>query len=258
METLINIGPLTVRWYGVIFALAVLAAYITISRLAKISKLNRSQLENSLFFVLIFGLIGARAYHVADQWSYYSQHLIQILEIYNGGIGIYGGLIGGLTGLVLYAKIHKAKIFPILDVITPGLILAQGIGRWGNYFNQEAYGAPTSLPWAITIDPLNRLTGFENYSTYHPTFFYESVLCLVFFALLIFIFRKSYKKIGTTFGFYLIFYGLTRLIVEQFRIDTWQEGGVKIAQIISALFLIAGVLTVFLIRKKRQKPKLSY
>lgn len=248
MPQSIQIGDLTIRLYGIIFSLSVLSAYILIGKLANLSNINKKHLEATLYIVLIFGLIGARFYHVFDEWNYYSKNPIDIIKIWNGGVGIYGGLILALIALIVFCKAKKQKILPILDVITPGVLLAQAIGRWGNYFNQEAYGYPSTLPWAIKIDPINRLRGFEKYEYFHPTFLYESLLSLFFVFILIFLFYKKNRNQGQIFAFYLVFYGITRLITEHFRIDTWEQGGLKIADLISLILILSGS---FLINKQK-------
>ena len=245
MPQSIQIGELTVRFYGIIFSLAVLSAYLLIGKLASQSKVDKKHLEATLYIVLIFGLVGARFYHVFDEWNYYSKNPIDIIKIWNGGIGIYGGLILALVALVVFCKTKKQKILPILDVITPGVLLAQAIGRWGNYFNQEAYGYPSSLPWAIKIDAVNRLPGFENFEYFHPTFLYESLLAIFFVFILVLIFYKKNQNHGLVFACYLVFYGITRLITEHFRIDTWQQGGLKIADILSMGLIFVGLFLVF-------------
>ncbi len=236
----LEIGNFSIRVYGIIFALSVLVAYYTIQKLFKLSQPGFKNIDSLLFTVLLTGLLGARLYHVVDIWQYYSVNPLEIIAIWNGGIGIYGGLIGGFIGLFVYTKVKKLPVLSILDILTPGVALAQSIGRWGNYFNQEAYGYPTNVFWAIKIDPVNRLPGFEKYQYFHPTFLYESLLLMLAFLLLVFIFKKFYQSTGLVFASYLILYGITRSITEQFRIDTWQHDGVKIAQVISLSFILVG------------------
>lgn len=255
MQTAFQIGNISIRWYGIIFATGVALAYLLISKLANISKVPKKHLEASLYIVLIFGLVGARLYHVADQWDYYSRNLGETIKIWQGGIGIYGGLFGGFFGLILYSRLKHLNILKLLDVITPGVLLAQAIGRWGNFFNQEAYGYPTNLPWAIKIDQANRLNGFENYQYFHPTFLYESALALGGLAILIVCFHKLHKHSGLTFSLYLVIYGAIRLFVEHFRIDTWQQDGIKIAQAVSLAIILIGVVLLISLAQKIRSNK---
>ncbi len=257
MQTGFQIGNFSIHWYGLIFAFAVAVAYSVINKLSFCSTLSKKHIEASLYIALIFGIFGARFYHVADQWAYYSVNLIDIIKIWQGGIGIYGGLFGGLIGILFYSFYKKFNPLLVFDLFSPAVLLAQAIGRWGNYFNQEAYGSPSNLPWAIKIDAVNRLRGFENFQTFHPTFLYESILAVVASAILIIVYRKNSQKIGLTVSLYLISYGLIRLFVEKFRIDTWQEGGIKIAQIISLLFVFAGIVMLILIKKNLLQKKVD-
>lgn len=245
----VEIGNFSIRMYGVIFALGVLMAYFVIQKLFKLAHPSFKNIDSLLFTVLLTGLLGARLYHVFDVWEYYSKNLTEIIAIWNGGIGIYGGLIGGFLGLLIYTKIKKLSILSILDVLTPGVALAQSIGRWGNFFNQEAYGYPSNSLWAIKIDPANRLPGFEKYEYYHPTFLYESLMLMLAFIALFFLFRKRGRSVGLVFACYLFFYGITRLITEQFRIDTWQHDGIKVAQVISISFIIVGSFLIWYFHK---------
>jgi len=255
MDTAFQLGNISIRWYGIIFAIGVTVAYLLISKLADISRLPKKHLEASLYIVMIFGLVGARLYHVSDQWNYYSQHLGDVIKIWQGGIGIYGGLFGGFIGLILYSRLKKYNLLRLLDVIVPGVLLGQSLGRWGNFFNQEAYGYPTSLPWAIKIDEVSRIKGFENYQYFHPTFFYESALAFLGVIILVVFFKTMHKTSGLTFSLYLIIYGLIRLFVEHFRIDTWEQNGLKIAQVVSFVFIISGIVLFIFIRKKITQKK---
>ncbi len=230
-----NIGPLTFHLYGLIIAIAIAAGLLVAKRRAKIYKVSESLFEDPILLIpLILAVVGARLYHVLDYWSYYSASPSQIIKLTNGGLGIWGGLIGIFIGIVIVAKIRKIKLLPFMDTISPALLLGQAIGRLGNYINQEAFGPPTKLPWGIYIAPENRPVQFEQYSHFHPTFFYEMALDLIFFFVLLKLSRK-FRLPGQTFAFYLILYSFGRFIVEFFRFDTWHYGPIKVAQVLSVI-----------------------
>jgi phosphatidylglycerol:prolipoprotein diacylglycerol transferase len=195
--------------------------------------------------VIPLGVIGARLYHVIDQWGYYSQHPASIIGF--AGLGIYGAVIGGAIGVIIYTKWRKISTLRWLDIIAPGLILAQAIGRWGNFFNQELYGYPTDLPWAIYIDPVHRLPGYEAYSHFHPLFFYEFIWDLTGFILLMIIGRKLNNKLfnGDLFLSYVVYYGIGRFILEGLKIDVWTIAGLPTARWISGIGVIGSLAVIF-------------
>ena len=167
--------------------------------------------------IIPLGIIGARLYHVIDLWDYYRQNPSLIFG--GAGLGIFGAVIGGIIGLIIYAKWKKINTLRWLDIISPGLILAQAIGRWGNYFNQELYGYPTDLPWAIYIDPAHRIQGYETYSHFHPLFFYEFLVNFSGFILLMIIGRKLKHRLldGDIFSLYVVWYGTGRFFLENLK-----------------------------------------
>ena len=209
-------------------------------------------LLNIALIVIPLGVIGARLYHVIDQWSYYSQHPSEIIGA--AGLGIYGAVIGGVIGVIIYTKWRKISTLRWMDIIAPGLILAQAIGRWGNFFNQELYGYPTNLPWAIYIDPAHRLPGYETYSNFQPLFFYEFIWDLTGFVLLMIIGRKLKNRLfdGDIFLAYLIYYGIGRFILEGLKIDVWTIAGLPTARWISGIAVV-GSLAVILFRHYHRK-----
>jgi phosphatidylglycerol---prolipoprotein diacylglyceryl transferase len=249
-----KLGPISVAWYGIFIALGVVAAVAIAAWEAKRRRESVDHLINMLFLVLPLGIIGARLYHVIDQWSYYSQYPSQIIG--GRGLGIYGAVIGGAIGLIIYALWKKLSILRWLDIVAPGLILAQAIGRLGNYFNQELFGYPTSLPWGIYITPENRPPQFASYSHFHPLFLYELLLNLIGFGLLLFIARKFKNKLldGEVFGFYLIYYGIVRFILEGYKIDVWKLVGIPTARWIAAAGILI-VIAVTIYRRLRRSKK---
>lgn len=235
----INLGFLNIHLYGVVIATAILVAWWLAVKRAYLYKIPRQKLETTVLLIpLVLGILGGRLYHVADKWSYYSQNPIQAVRLDQGGLGIWGAIVGIILGFYIVARIQKINLLSVLDLIAPSLLLAQGIGRIGNYVNQEGFGPPTSLPWGVMI----------NGGRVHPTFFYEMWLDFIFFAVLLAYERKLARSgqlsnvKGRVFGLYLISYGAIRIIVEAFRIDTWTVGQFHMAYLFSAVSIVAGCL----------------
>jgi len=235
----ISIGPFIIYYYGLIIALAVLFWYLYCSRFSSDYKISKNKIDLFFLFILPFVLVGARAYHVFSEFGYYYYFPVEIFQIWKGGLGIFGAIIGGIIGSFLFCKIYKIRYILMLSLISPPLLLVQAIGRLANYFNLEGFGFPTSLPWGIYIPFSNRPLLFINKLYFHPTFFYESILCLIAFIVFWLIKKKINKKMY--FSFYLISYGIIRIITEFFRIDTWEISGFKIAYIISFLMIAFGI-----------------
>ena len=246
-----HIGPLTIAWYGIMITTGVIAAILVASIEAKRRQDNPEHIMNIAIFALPLGMIGARLYHVIDQWSYYSQH--PSLIIGGAGLGIFGAVIGGVTGLFIYTRWQKLSTLHWLDIVAPGLILAQAIGRWGNFFNQELYGNPTNLPWGWFIDEAHRLPGFENYTHFHPLFAYEFLWNVTGCVLLLWIARKWQKSLlnGDIFLMYIIYYSIGRFYLEGIKLDVWAIGGIPTARWITAIAF--GISTVILIYRHRRK-----
>ncbi len=244
MKSDIDIGPFSIHLYGVMLAAGIIATLVVAAIEAKRRGEPLGHLFNMAFIVIPLGVIGARLYHVIDQWDYYRQH--PALIIGGAGLGIFGAVIGGAVGVIIYTKWRKISTLRWMDIIAPGLILAQAIGRWGNYFNQELYGYPTDLPWAIYIDPAHRLPGYEAYSHFHPLFFYEFIWDLSGFILLMIIGRKLKDKLfnGDIFLAYLIYYGIGRFILEGLKINVWTIGGFPTARWISAIAVIVSIALI--------------
>ena len=256
---LIRIGPIAIYWYGVlIVAGSMLAAQIA----SKLSRRNGHDPEiawNLLLVVLIAGIIGARLYHIVSSWDYYRAHPGQMFGLQMSGFGIFGAVWGGVIGLWIYAKILKLRFLEWTDYCAPGLILAQAIGRWGNFFNQELHGPPTDLPWGLYIAPGNRLPGLEMYERFHPTFFYESMLNLLGFLLLLYLARKWQKGrlYGDIFFIYGALYAVIRFFIEFLRPDAWKMSGIPVAQIVSVSSMVVFGALIF-IRHKLRRPSMVY
>jgi phosphatidylglycerol:prolipoprotein diacylglycerol transferase len=252
----IQIGPVMIRYYAlIILAGAMVAAWLATQEAKRRGK-DPEMVWDMLPWLLIGGIIGARLWHVLTPSSsnaamglttqYYFQNPLEILKIWKGGLGIFGGIIGGAIALAIYCRTNKQNFFEWTDIIVPGLLIAQAIGRWGNFVNQEVYGPPSDLPWAIYIDPAHRLPGFETVERYHPLFLYESLLTLLGGLLLLYIARKYKDKlfIGDLFLMYLVYYPLIRFGLEFIRLDPSAVGTININQ---TVMLIVGILALLIL-----------
>lgn len=239
-----QLGPFVIRWYGILIAIGVIMTIAVAIVEARRRGENQEHVLNAALIVVPMGLIGARLYHVIDQWDLYRQD--PALIIGGAGLGIFGAVIGGAIGLIIYTKWKKLSTLRWMDIVAPGLILAQAIGRWGNFFNQELYGYPTDMPWAIYIDHAHRLPGYESFSRFHPLFLYESLWNFFGFIFLMILSRKFKNRLldGDIFFFYTIYYSVGRFFLERFKIDVWTIAGVPTAQWISGFLIIASVAVI--------------
>jgi phosphatidylglycerol---prolipoprotein diacylglyceryl transferase len=248
-----SIGPLNPRWYGLLIASAVLIGLALSQRLAKARQLSPDLVGDLLVWLIVGAIPGARLYYVLFQWSYYSQHPDQILAIWKGGIAIHGALIGGTLAAILFSRLKHCSFWRLADIVAPSVILGQAIGRWGNFFNSEAFGSPTDLPWKLLIPEGRRPTGFESVAYYHPTFLYESLWNLMVFGLLLTLFVRFPKaKRGTLFLVYAIAYSIGRFWIEALRTDSLMFGPLKMAQIVSLVGIIfgsVGLIWLYLLRR---------
>jgi phosphatidylglycerol---prolipoprotein diacylglyceryl transferase len=248
-----SIGPLNPRWYGLLIASAVLIGLALSQRLAKARQLSPDLVGDLLVWLIVGAIPGARLYYVLFQWSYYSQHPDQILAIWKGGIAIHGALIGGTLAAILFSRIKHCSFWRLADIVAPSVILGQAIGRWGNFFNSEAFGSPTDLPWKLLIPEGRRPTGFESVAYYHPTFLYESLWNLMVFGLLLTLFVRFPKaKRGTLFLVYAIAYSIGRFWIEALRTDSLMVGPLKIAQMVSLAGIVfgsVGLIWLYLLRR---------
>lgn len=253
----LQFGDFKIYWYGVIIMLGMMLAVLYAYKSAKRYNVDRNKLFNCVFVGLITGIIGARLYFCIFRWDYYSKHLNEIFAIHEGGLAIYGGIIGALLGGLIVAKIQKMKFMPILDISMMGFLLGQGIGRWGNFMNQEAYGTPTNLPWAM----MSEGTGGE---MVHPCFLYESLWCLLGFVLIHFYSKYRQRYAGQVFYIYLVWYGFERMIVEGLRTDSlylpFRVFGmdIRVSQVLSGLLLIIGVVLLIKNIKKEDSFYANY
>ena len=231
----VSVGSFTVYWYGIIIAVGFILAVIYAMKTSKRHNVNDDKLLNCVIVGLITAVIGARLYYVAFRWDYFKSDPAGIFRIHEGGLAIYGGLIGALIGGLIVARIQKMKIPPVLDLASLGFLIGQGIGRWGNFTNQEAFGSATDLPWRM----VSEATGGVGV---HPCFLYESLWCLLGFVILHF-YSKRQKFDGEIFLMYLVWYGFERTIVEGLRTDSLYLpfAPVRVSQLLSMLLFVTGL-----------------
>lgn len=253
--TMLNVGPVTFHLYGVILAtgmaVAAVVAEMWRKKLAKKDKaMGKFNIWDGLWWMLLLGLVGGRAYHVVDFWEYYSVNPIKALYLWEGGMGIFGAMVGVLVGAFVYVR-RKDLWLKLVDLVALGAPLGQAIGRWGNYVNQELYGRPTDLPWGIYIRPENRPLMFLDRERFQPLFFYEFLWNLAVFFLLNWLVLKGKIKIGRgrVFLAYLALYGVGRFFLEFLKLEAWVVGGVNVAQAIS-LTAVGVWATVHLIDRR--------
>ena len=246
-STLLNLGIFQIKWYSFFIFIAVITASFIIIRESKNKNIDKDAIIDIIFYSLIFGIIGARIYYILFNLDFYLKSPIEMLKIWNGGLAIHGGIIGALIFLLVYTKKKKMNFLLLLDILVVGVIIAQSIGRWGNFFNGEAYGRIVSLSFLkgmhlpkFIIDNM-----YINGKYREPTFLYESIFSLIGFIILIIVRKNKNIKVGQLTGIYLIWYGLERLIIESFRSDSLMLGPLKIAQIVSIIFCIVGIYLLF-------------
>lgn len=247
-----SIGNFEVRWYSVMLLVAFIVAVFFIEREAKRFDVPKDFIFNMIFWALVFGIIGARIYYVIFDWEYFSANINEIWQIWNGGLAIHGGIIAGLLTIIIYCKKYNVRMVRYLDFLVPGLIIGQAIGRWGNFFNQEAHGIATTLEHLQKLHiPEFVIEGMKIKGVYYtPTFFYESIFCLLGFILICIFRRNKYAKVGNPTALYLIIYGVIRFFIEKSRTDSLYFCGFKIAIIVSIIMVIIGIVMLLTNLKK--------
>jgi phosphatidylglycerol:prolipoprotein diacylglycerol transferase len=244
-----EIGPITIRWYGFLIALAVLIGVTLSQYLAKRRNINPDLIEDLAIWLVIAAIPSARLYYVIFQWQEYAQRPGDILAIWKGGIAIHGAIIGGTLAAIIFARLNKISVWQLLDLVVPALALGQAIGRWGNFFNSEAFGKPTDLPWKLYIPPSNRPPQYLDYEYFHPTFLYESIWNLLVFFLLMYIFfwglrHRERLKVGTLTLVYFVAYSIGRFWIEGLRTDSLMFDSLRMAQIVSLTLFLLGLLAL--------------
>ncbi|OAO32039.1 prolipoprotein diacylglyceryl transferase [Mammaliicoccus lentus] len=252
----IQLGPLSIRWYGIIIASGILIGYLMAQSTAKKVGIKEETLIDLIIWCVVMAIICARIYYVAFEWEYYSQHLAEIPLIMNGGIAIHGGLIGAfLTGAIL-CRVKNLSFFQMVDIVAPGIILAQAIGRWGNFINQEAHGGPVSRSFLENIHIPDFIINQMQIDGvfYQPTFLYEWIWNIIGFIILLLI--RPHLKIGETFFAYLIYYSIGRYFIEGLRTDSLMlTEYLRIAQVISIVIIIASIIFILYRRIRYDLPK---
>ncbi len=256
---------LTLRWYGLLIAAAVLVGLLLAMRLGRQRGIDPGVIADLLPQLVLWAIVGARLYYVLLEWRQFRLNWIEVLAIWHGGIAIHGALLGGTLCLILFCRRRKLPFWTLLDVLVPSVVLGQAIGRWGNFFNSEAFGLPTDLPWKLYIPVFNRPDPFIDQQFFHPTFLYESLWNLGVFALLLVLFRLGLKgriklPAGALSCVYLIGYSLGRFWIEGLRIDPlclfstppFCEGGLRMAQLMSLLLIGFGAFGLWVLYGRGQ------
>lgn len=253
-----NLGPLSVRWYGIIIAVGILLGYFVAQRALVKAGLHKDTLVDIIFYSALFGFIAARIYFVIFQWPYYAENPGEIIKIWHGGIAIHGGLIGGFIAGVIVCKVKNLNPFQIGDIVAPSIILAQGIGRWGNFMNHEAHGGPVSRAFLEQLHLPNFIIDnmYINGQYYHPTFLYESIWDVAGFIILVNI--RKHLKLGETFFLYLTWYSIGRFFIEGLRTDSLMlTSNIRVAQLVSILLILISISLIVYRRIKYNPPLFS-
>lgn len=261
---------ITIRWYGAIIAFGFLLAVLFGGRTAYKWKMSIDKMLDVLIYSTIFGILGARLYYCIFEWDRYKDNPIEILYIWNGGLAIYGGIIGGILAAFVVCKVRKMNFWNLMDIASMSLLIGQGIGRWGNFANQEAFGTNTDMPWGMWSEKVadyivrysDKLSAngieMDPEKAVHPTFLYESIWCLLGFFVLYFITQKARKFSGQIFLIYGIWYGAERAVVEGFRTDSLYIAGttLRVSQVLSAvLAVVCLVILICLLKKYKKNPQ---
>jgi phosphatidylglycerol:prolipoprotein diacylglycerol transferase len=260
-----QLGPFALRWYGLLIALAVLLGLGLATRLGQRRGIEAGLIADLLPLLVLGAVLGARLYYVLLEWRQYSGQWLDVFAIWRGGIAIHGALLGGSLTLLLFCRWRGQPFWPLLDVLVPAVALGQAIGRWGNFFNSEAFGLPTQLPWKLTIPPDHRPVAFLDQSTFHPTFLYESLWNLGVCALLLALFQQANRgrlslPAGALTCVYLMAYSTGRIWIESLRLDPlclfaeppFCQGGLRMAQLMSLLLIGLGGLGLWWLYGRRR------
>lgn len=227
-------GPFTIRWYGILMASSIAIGFWLAHKQALKEGLPADDILRVSQWAVVLGLLGARAYEVAFNWDYYGHYPWKIPAVWEGGLAMHGGIIVGFATGVILARRWHVPILRSLDVAAPSVILGQAIGRWGNFFNEEAFGVPTALPWKMYVSPPHRPMEFQNAEFFHPTFLYESIWNVAVFIALVTVIRPRYRaQPGAIFFWYLGLYSVGRFMIESIRLDSFWVAGFRVAQIAS-------------------------
>ena len=252
---LVDLGFIQIYWYSVMLFIGFLLGGYLLLKEAKKFKINEDFIINLFFYTIPISIIGARLYYVVFNWEIYASNPVDVFKVWEGGLAIHGGILFGLAFVIFYTKKHKYNIIKMMDMASVALIVGQIIGRWGNFFNQEAHGPATSLETLKSFHLPNFIIKGMNINGiyYHPTFLYESSWNLVGLAIMLVIRRRKNIKIGQISGFYMIWYGIGRYFIEALRTDSLMFGNFKVAQLVSLLLILIGLIFVIKNAKKGNK-----
>jgi phosphatidylglycerol:prolipoprotein diacylglycerol transferase len=250
---LTNLGIWQIHWYGLIMAIAISSAILLSFYIGRKKGMNKNEIMDTAFWIIIGGLIGARIYEIFLEWPYYSSHPEKMIAVWEGGLAIHGALIGGFIAAIIVFRKKLADLLKYITIFLPGLALGQAIGRWGNYFNQELFGLPSDLPWSIPISFANRPTSFSQFQYFHPTFLYESLGNLIIaVALFLYVRRQKYQT-SLAIAIYMLSYSLLRFLLEFIKIDkTPMISVLRWPQVAS---LIMAILAVVIIINNHEKKR---
>ncbi len=248
-RSFLSIGDTPIFTYGILIALGVCLAFIYAVYESRRLGISQDDFLNMFLIGVPSAIVGARLYYVVFSWADYKNDLWEIFNIRGGGLAIYGGIIGAAISILIYCRVKKINKWKIFDLLSVGLLIGQGIGRWGNFVNGEAFGKDTLLPWAMTIER----NGYLIAESVHPTFFYESVLNLLG-AVILFSLRKKKTFDGELFCGYMIWYGSIRTVIEGLRADSLYIGEFRVSQLLSLLLVAIGIALIVINRKKMKKP----
>lgn len=248
-QILCTVFGVNIYFYGVILALAIVAGTFVSDYFGqKFFDFKKETIIDLAPYLIVFGIIGARLYYCLLNYNFYMRFPTEILAIRHGGISIHGAILGGLIGLIIFAKRRNLPALKLCDVTAVGLAFAQSIGRWGNFFNSEAFGTPTNLPWKLYIAPQYRPIPYSDVNYFHPTFLYESILDLAIFGILVIMLKKGWnKREGDVALIYLILYSVVRIFVETLRIDSVRDiFGIPVAIFVSICIIIVSSIALFI------------
>src|SRR5690554_570925 len=241
-----RLGPLEVRWYGIIIGTAVILGTILSIREANRQGIDEEFMIDPYLWVVPAAIIGARLYFVIFTWDYYKNNLLKIFAFRSGGLAIHGAILGGLLAAYIFVKKRKESLWRILDIVAPYLVLGQAIGRWGNFFNREAHGGVVSKEFISIFPGFIQKQMYINGQYYHPAFLYESIWDFLIFLFLISIGRKTFLQKGDLFVFYIVGYSIGRFFIEGIRTDSLMLGSVRVAQVLSILLIFTGLIILYL------------
>ncbi len=256
---LINLGFLQIRWYSVLILIAFVIGYFFIVNRCKKEGISQTFISDLSFYIMIFCILGARVYYCLFNLNYYSKNILDLFKIWEGGLAIHGGIIAGVLTIYFYSKKKNVSFLQLLDIFAPALVLGQAIGRWGNFFNMEAYGPETTLFSLQKLGiPQFIIDGMYIDGAYHhPTFLYESIGCLIIFIIIMIIRNLKNIKIGQIAAIYLISYGMIRFFIESLRQDSLMLFNLKVAQLVSFGMILIGIYLLIPLHIKRLKNDIS-